>query len=167
MEAEIRVAGEAVALLMAARAPGEPLARRLAVLQQPQWLSRVLSAGSRSAYRYTGLLMARPAEGLGAMARAAVLLLAVRVRGVTSDEVRRVVPSRSRAFVAARTLPLLVAPKAVEAAACRSGLVSVGETPRMNRFSRRRNTDRHALASQCHGRGELRDRGLSLRTDVT
>ena len=58
MEAEIRVTGEAVALLVAARAPGKPLARRLAVLQQPQWLSRVHSAGSRAVHRHTGLLMA-------------------------------------------------------------------------------------------------------------
>lgn len=151
MEAEIRVAGEAVTLLVAARAPGKPLARRLAVLQQPQWLSRVHSTGSRAAHRHPGLLMARPAEGFSAVARAAVLLLPVRVRGVASDKVRRVVPSRSRAFVTARTLPLLMAPEAVESAACRRRLVSFGEIPRMNRFSRRCDADRHALAGQCRG----------------
>src|ERR1043165_6934336 len=63
---ELRVTLETVALLMAARATGEPLTRGLAVLQKPERLAAVRHARLRAAGGHTVREVARATERLRA-----------------------------------------------------------------------------------------------------
>ena len=105
-----RVAGQAVPLGMTRGTALEPLARRPPVLQQPLRL-RVMEGGVQaSRCRQADFTMTAPAEQLRVVARRALGLAAVRIRGVALDEVRDMEATASTARVAVRAEALLVAP---------------------------------------------------------
>src|ERR1035437_9063765 len=84
---DVRVALQTVCLLVARRAVGEILAGRAAVLEQPEGLRIVVHRAADSALcRHADLLVAASAERLGCVARAALGVASVGLRGMARNE---------------------------------------------------------------------------------
>ena len=129
---ERRVALHAVTLRVATGAALEALARRLTMLQEPEWLTRVERGVAAARGSSAVGLMTVLAEHLGVVTARAVALTTVSLRRVPHEEVRWVEASRAFAGMAVAAKFPRVAALAGELTARRCGTMRREESGRVH-----------------------------------